>query len=153
MAYRAAAFAVTLLLLLGGCTNNGNAIRPPEGRQPATMTMEVTGYCSCGACCGWRRSWFGFGPPVISSGVNKGKPKDVGLTASGTHAHIGTVAADTTVLPFKTIVHVPGYGYGIVEDRGGAIKGNKLDLWFSSHDAAKQWGRKKIQVQVWKPEK
>lgn len=92
----------------------------------------------------------GLGQPVFSSGPNKGKPKEVGVTASGTKAKHGTIAADTAVLPFGTIVYVPGYGYGRVEDRGGAIKGHKLDLWFHSHEVAKKWGRKRIQVRVWR---
>ncbi|MFA6632074.1 MAG: 3D domain-containing protein [Kiritimatiellia bacterium] len=92
------------------------------------------------------------GAPVISSGPNKGKPKEVGITASGTRARRGTLAADTAVLPFGTIVEVPGYGFGRVEDRGGAIKGNRLDLWFPSHGEAQQWGRQKgLRVRVWKP--
>ena len=53
------------------------------------------------------------------------------------------------VLPFGTVVEIPGYGYGRVEDRGGAIKGDRLDLWFPSHEAALQWGRKKLQVRIW----
>ncbi len=114
--------------------------------------MEVTGYCNCGICCSWERGWFGLGAPVISGGPNKGKPKEVGITASGTRASRGTIAADTSVLPFGTIVEVPGYGYGRVEDRGGAIKGNRLDLWFPSHEEAQRWGRQKgVRVRVWKP--
>ena len=146
-----AGVSLPLLVWMSGCVTN--TIRPPAGRQPVVMTMEITGYCNCGKCCSWERPYFGiFGSPVISEGPNKGKPKDVGMTASGTQARPGTVAADTSVLPFGTIVYVEGYGYGRVEDRGGAIKGNKLDLWFSSHDAALKWGRKKNQqVKVWKP--
>ena len=139
-----------LLIWVSGCVSN--TIRPPEGRQPVVMTMEITGYCNCGDCCGWHRPYFGFGSPVFSSGPNKGKPKEVGVTASGTRTRPGTVAADTSVLPFGTIVYVEGYGYGRVEDRGGAIKGNKLDLWFPSHNEALKWGRQKnVQVKVWKP--
>lgn len=121
------------------------------GKNAVIMVMEVTGYCDCGICCSWERSWFGLGPPVISAGPNKGKPKQVGVTASGGKTRPGTIAADTSVLPFGTIVYVPGYGYGRVEDRGGAIKGKRLDLWFSSHEKAKQWGRKRISVKVWRP--
>ena len=115
------------------------------------MAMEVTGYCDCGLCCGWERSWFGLGAPVISSGPNKGRPKEVGITASGTEADYGTIAADTRVLPFGTVIYVPGYGYGRVEDRGGAIKGSRLDLWFASHEEALEWGRRRMKVRVWKP--
>jgi 3D (Asp-Asp-Asp) domain-containing protein len=62
------------------------------------------------------------------------------------------VAADTKVLPFGSLVSVTGYDDGHVVpvlDRGGAIKGNKLDLLFPTDEAARQWGRKKILVTVW----
>lgn len=144
-----AGVCLPLMVWWSGCLSA--RVRPPRGRQPTVMVMEVTGYCNCGICCSWERSWLGFGSAVISSGPNKGKPKQVGITASGTKARHGTVAADTAVLPFGTIVYVPGYGYGRVEDRGGAIKGDKLDLWYSSHGEAKTWGRKRVQVRVWKP--
>jgi len=136
------------LLVVSGCLTA--PIRPPRGAPPEVIAFEVTGYCNCGICCGWERSWFGLGPPVFSSGPNKGERKRVGITASGAKARWGTVAADTSFLPFGTVIHVPGYGYGKVEDRGGAIKGNKLDLWFPSHAEAREWGRRTIRVRVWR---
>jgi hypothetical protein len=64
-------------------------------------------------------------------------------------AHDGTIAADTRYYPFGTRMYVPGYGYGRVEDRGGAIKGPKrLDLYYDSHRAARRWGRKTIEVEI-----
>lgn len=107
----------------------------------------TTGYCSCGKCCGWNRSFFGFGPPVYSYGKNKGKRKKVGMTASGTMAKIGTIAADPKVFPFGTKLKVPGYGMGTVEDIGGAIKGMHIDLWFPTHAAAKKWGARWVKVE------
>lgn len=63
--------------------------------------------------------------------------------------HDGTIAADTKYYPFGTRMYVPGYGWGVVEDRGGAIKGaRRIDLYFSSHRQALEWGRKKIAVTV-----
>jgi 3D (Asp-Asp-Asp) domain-containing protein len=62
------------------------------------------------------------------------------------------VAADTRVLPFGSLVSIPGYDTGHVVpvlDRGGAIKGNKLDLLFPTDEEARQWGRKQILVTVW----
>ena len=135
-------------LLLPGCLST--SFRPPRGKTPVVMTFEVTGYCNCGTCCGWERSWFGLGTPVFSAGPNKGQRKQIGITASGAKARHGTVAADTAVLPFGTIIYVPGYGYGKIMDRGGAIKGRSLDLWFSSHTAAQTWGRRKVKVKVWR---
>ncbi|MFT5727157.1 MAG: hypothetical protein ACI8PB_001291 [Desulforhopalus sp.] len=63
--------------------------------------------------------------------------------------HDGTIAADTAYYPFGTRMYVPGYGWGVVEDRGGAIKGaTRIDLYFSSHQEALSWGRKKVRVTV-----
>jgi 3D (Asp-Asp-Asp) domain-containing protein len=98
-----------------------------------TIRMEVTAYCPCVKCCG---------------------PKAQGITASGklvSHNGGRFVAADTTVLPFGTKLVIPGYaGDQAVEvaDRGGAIKGNKLDLFFPTHEAALQWGRQSVDVTV-----
>ncbi|HID97907.1 MAG TPA: hypothetical protein EYP57_06945, partial [Thermodesulfobacteriaceae bacterium] len=59
----------------------------------------------------------------------------------------GTIAADTRYYPFGTRMKVPGYGWGVVEDRGSAIKGpGRIDLFFSSHRKALEWGRKRLMV-------
>jgi hypothetical protein len=61
----------------------------------------------------------------------------------------GTVAADTDYYPFGTRVDVPGYGRGVVEDRGSAIKGpRRLDVYFSSHKRARRWGRRSVDVRI-----
>lgn len=89
-------------------------------------TYKITGYCSCASCCG----------------------KTTGITASGTKAKAGrTIAADTSVLPFGTKVIINGHTY-TVEDRGGAIRGNKIDLYFSSHAKALEWGVRYVEVYV-----
>ena len=145
------AVVVLCSLWFAGCFS-GRIARP---RSPYTlMQMTVTGYCNCGICCSWEYPWYSvyglFGSPYINAGNNKGKPKKVGFTANGMRAQHGTIAADPAI-PFGTVIYVPGYGYGRVEDRGGAIQGNKLDLWFSTHEAAKEWGRKTLVVRVWRP--
>ena len=64
----------------------------------------------------------------------------------------GTIAADTRYYPFGTRMYIPGYGWGVVQDRGGAIKGpNRIDLYFDSHADALQWGRRKLHVIIEKP--
>jgi len=78
----------------------------------------------------------------------EGERKKVGVTAVGTKAKPGTIAADTTVFPFGTRMRIPGYGDGMVEDRGGAIKGEKIDLFFKSHREALEWGRQTVTVEV-----
>jgi 3D (Asp-Asp-Asp) domain-containing protein len=46
-------------------------------------------------------------------------------------------------------MYVPGYGDGVVEDRGSAIKGEKrIDLYFNSHSKAREWGRQTVEVEI-----
>jgi 3D (Asp-Asp-Asp) domain-containing protein len=62
------------------------------------------------------------------------------------------VAADTDVLPFGTLVSIPGYNNGRpvpVLDRGGAIRGNRLDLLYPTHQRALQWGVQDLEITVW----
>ena len=141
-----------LLLITAAATLScapGRHYKIPRSYQPLVVKMETTGYCKCGKCCGWERNIFL--QPVFSSGPNKGKPKEVGITASGTKADIGTIAADPLYYPFGTIMYIPGYGWGCVEDVGGAIKGQHIDLFFKSHKKALERGRKDVEVQIWKP--
>ncbi len=87
--------------------------------------------------------------PVYAYGSMKGERKKLGITASGTKAKPGrTIAADTSIFPFGTKLKVPGYGTGVVEDRGGAITGNRLDLFFKTHKQALEWGRQTVTVEV-----
>ena len=88
---------------------------------------------------------------MVAYGPGKGQPKEVGITAAGTRADWGTIAADTRYYPFGTIMYVPGYGWGRVEDIGGAIKGDHIDLYFPTHNEAIEWGRQWHKVKVWKP--
>ena len=134
------------LILVAGCAT----IKPPRGVAPAAQTMTVTGYCKCKKCCNWKRTWYL--KPVIASGASKGYTKAVGKTASGAKANPGTIAADTTRYPFGTVMYIPGYGYGRVEDRGGAIQGDRIDLYFKSHKQALTWGKQTLTVQIWKPQ-
>lgn len=90
--------------------------------------FKVTGYCACTYCTG--------------SGS--------GRTASGTIATAGrTIAADTSKYPFGTKMVIDGHTY-TVEDRGGAINGNKIDIFFSSHSQALQWGVRYCDVYITK---
>ena len=135
------------IIIMVSLTTGCSGIRPPKNSTTIESAMVVTGYCDCMKCCGWKRNIFF--RPVYASGPNKGKKKKVGYTASGTKADIGTIAADTSRYPFGTVMNVPGYGYGKVEDRGGAIKGNHIDLFFKSHKDALNWGKQKKVVKIW----
>ena len=134
-----------LVLSLSGCRTV--PIRPAG--KPVERTMLTTGYCACGQCCGWRRTCWGV--PVYASGPKRGLRKQVGVTAIGTRARHGTIAADMTRYPFHALMYIDGYGYGWVEDTGGDIKGDHIDLFFPSHREAVAWGRRVKRVQIWYP--
>ncbi len=70
-----------------------------------------------------------------------------GLTSRGTLARYGVCAADPAV-PFGTRLWVEGYGVVVVEDRGGAIRGERLDLWHPDIKSALAWGRRRVRVVV-----
>lgn len=82
-------------------------------------TFKLTAYCNCYQCCG---QWAG------------------GATASGTMPTANnTIAVDTSVIPFGTKVVINGTTY-TAEDTGSAIKGNKIDIYFDSHQEALNFG-------------
>lgn len=86
----------------------------------------ITAYCTCRVCCG------------VYSGGNR--------TASGTVPTSNrTIAVDTSVIPFGTKVVINGQVY-VAEDRGGAIKGKRIDMFFMTHKEALRWGRRTMEV-------
>lgn len=93
--------------------------------------FEVTAYCTCHYCC------HPYDPECT------GQPSK---TASGTTPTEGrTIAVDTSVIPLGTKVYFNNHTY-VAEDTGGAIKGNRIDLFFNSHQAALAWGRQTLPV-------
>lgn len=111
-----------------------------------TETLLTTGYCNCAICCSWTTN--AAGQAVYAYGRLKGRPKVIGQTCTGRQARRGTVAADPRRFDFGTKLEIPGYGPGVVEDVGGAIKGDHLDLWFPTHEEARRWGRRTLPVRV-----
>jgi 3D (Asp-Asp-Asp) domain-containing protein len=73
-------------------------------------------------------------------------PYTAGYTASGLKAGYGVVAVDPRFIRMKTPIYVEGYGYAIAADKGGAIKGNKIDLCFDTYEEAVRFGRKNVKV-------
>ncbi|MGN7176181.1 3D domain-containing protein [Cytobacillus sp. SAFR-174] len=86
-----------------------------------------------------------------STGKNPDHPS-FGITYSGVKVKrdlYSTVAADLNVFPIGTILFIPDYGYGVVADKGGAIKGNKLDLYYETvDDVYNNWGKKTLDVYI-----
>lgn len=74
-------------------------------------------------------------------------------TASGTKCRrdpngYSTVAVDPRVIPLGTKLYIEGYGLAIAEDTGGAIKGNKIDVYFNTYGEMMNWGRKRVNVYI-----
>ena len=111
--------------------------------------MVVTAYSSDKSSTNWKRGKVLFWRKYVAHGPNKGKRKKVGITSSGSKARKGTIAADIRYYPYGTKMIVPGYGEGVVEDTGSAIKGpNRIDVFFKSRQDALRWGRQKLTVKV-----
>ena len=69
-------------------------------------------------------------------------------TATGTVARVGIIAVDPRVIPLGTRVYVEGYGYATAEDTGGAIKGNRIDIFLNSNAECVNWGRRSVKVYI-----
>lgn len=80
--------------------------------------------------------------------------KYYGITASGTKARPGVVAVDPRVIPLGTKLYIesldgtPDYGFATAEDTGGAIKGNKIDLFFETRNQVRSFGRRNVKVYI-----
>lgn len=90
------------------------------------IAFTATGYCPCSKCCG----------------------KSNGITAMGTKALQGKTVAASSKYAFGTQLEIKGMGTYTVEDRGGAIQGNKIDIYFNTHSQALAFGRKTVYVKV-----
>lgn len=111
-----------------GATDRGieTAKQYETTKQYETETYTITAYCPCVKCCG----------------------KTDGITASGVKAIEGITIATDKSIPFGTKIYIDGVGERIVQDRGGAIKGNRIDLYFSDHQSALNFGRQTKQVTI-----
>ena len=115
--------------------------KPDPGKPPKkykrVITCTATAYDLSFQSCGKRPGDRGYG-----------------ITASGTHAKYGTVAVDPRVIPLGTKMYIETtdgkikYGYCTAEDTGGAIKGNKVDLFYPSYNDCMQFGRRSVKVYI-----
>ena len=71
-----------------------------------------------------------------------------GYTATGAPAGYGDVAVDPSVIPLGTKLYIPGYGYGVADDTGGAIQGYRIDLCFNSVSQAWNYGRHVVRIYI-----
>lgn len=110
-----------------GKSSNTNYTQPSRGTA-RTLTVVATGYCPCYKC----------------NYPFHGQPSYLGYPLRK-----GIVAVDPEVIPMGSRLYIPGYGEGIAADQGGAIKGNRIDLCFSTHQEALNWGIKTVTITVY----
>ena len=92
-------------------------------RYNKVMTMEITAY-------------------------TLGEGSGTGRTSIGLVPYEGIVAVDPRVIPYYTKLYIPGYGIAMAGDTGGAIRGNRLDVFMHDWHRAIQWGRRTLDVYI-----
>lgn len=104
-----------------------------NANDPVVVKLNTSAYCACEICCG----------------------KTDGITASGRKAKPWHTVAAGRKYPIGTIVYIPALtnmpnnGWFEVEDRGGAISDEKLDIYFESHEEALKYGRKTLEAYIY----
>ena len=111
---------------LGLTSNSPDSTTVSRGAR--TLSIVASGYCSCNKCN------YPYGGQPSYLGYPLGK---------------GIIAVDPRVIPMGSKLYVEGYGSGIAADQGNAIKGNRIDLCFSSHQEALNWGIKTVKVTIY----
>lgn len=114
-------------------TPTGKLADKVAGVTPTVVTLNTSAYCSCSKCCG----------------------KSTGITSSGAKASAWYTVAAGKKYPIGTIIYIPALssysngGWFVVQDRGGAISNNKLDVFVGSHSEALQFGRKNLECYIY----
>ncbi len=122
-----------------GTTSRGGVNRSENG------TLNYSSVMTCSASA--------YDLSYESCGKNPGD-RGYGITASGMKAQRGVIAVDPRVIPLGTRLYIesmdsyPDYGYAIAGDTGGAIKGNRVDLFMDSRSEALQFGRRQVKVYI-----
>lgn len=103
------------------------------------INVRATAYCLCSKCTGKTPSSSGYGHTATGLVIVPGRDMKV-------------ISVDPNVIPLGSEVYVEGYGYAIAADTGGAIKGNKIDVYKDTHALALQWGVRNVNVYILKNE-
>ena len=107
----------------GGSSSSTSTPSKPSTSKPSTSTPSISG----------SKTYMGKYRLTFHAGDT--------ITASGRTPRVNhTIAADTSILPMYSKVYIEGWGTYTVEDRGGAIKGNRIDIFVESNRVAYQYG-------------
>lgn len=103
--------------------------RIAKAGQAQAETYTITAYCSCEICCGEWADGFTYSGDLAVEGI--------------------TAAADLSKLPLGTVVNIEGWGERTIQDIGGKITGNKIDLFFWNHADALKFGIQELEVEIY----
>lgn len=110
-------------------------VESSQEEEPIVKLLNTSAYCSCEICCG----------------------KTDGITASEVRATSWHTVAAGYSYPIGTRIYIPALadmpngGWFVVEDRGGSISDDKLDIYFDSHQAVLEYGRKTLESYIYMP--
>ncbi len=121
--------ACCMIPILVGMLAMVKGVSDKDGVAQGGAVYIVTAYCPCEKCCGE------FADGITASGVNL-------------NGFLGLCIAAPPEIPFGTIIEIPSYGIAAVADRGGKIKGQRLDVYFPTHQEALDWGVQELKVRI-----
>lgn len=113
--------------------SNNTLAQKVQGKTAIVKTLNTSAYCPCKKCCG----------------------KTNGITSSGAKATSWYTVAAGKGYPIGTIIYIPSLkdkpngGWFVVQDRGGAISNNKLDVYMGTHQQALQFGRRNLECYIY----
>jgi len=87
--------------------------------------------------------------PEVQVSVETASYCSRGVTYTGVLAGPGSIAVDPRYIPLGSMIFVPGYGTGVADDTGSAVKGWHVDLWLPTCAASTQWGVRTETITVW----
>lgn len=130
---------------------NRESLLAGAGGQRQTLEQKATAVKSKFAELGPSQPPLREGAKVMFMMATGYSPQEPGLsdaTASGLKAQRGVVAVDPRVIPLGTRLYIEGYGSAIAADTGSAIKGNRIDLCFDTLEEVKNYGKRKVRVEI-----
>ncbi len=117
-------------------TNSSSLAKKVEGITPKVTTLNTSAYTA--STCGKSPSSSGYG-----------------ITASGVRASAWYTVAAGKAYKFGTIIYIPYFadkpnkGWFVVQDRGGAIKNNKLDVYMNTYNECVSFGRRNLECYIY----
>ncbi len=126
------------IITLGGIEQSRKEIGRRTVRKPVTQVVAE----------GTAVSYNGVKYSKVITVVATGYTHTGNRTATGTWPHRGTMAVDRRVISMGSYGYVPGYGEVHAEDTGGAIRGNRIDLFFNTRGEAVRWGRRTVDLYI-----